>query len=296
MREKFTVALIQNCASPNTEENVADAAAMVRAAAARGAELVVTPEYFTGLDTDGATIVAPAFEERAHPALRRFTALAAELGIVLQLGSLAIRRDDGKAHNRGYLIDRHGRITARYDKICLFDVDLDGGEHYRESNTIAGGAEAVLADTPWGLLGLTICYDLRFPAIYRALAQAGARYLTVPAAFTKTTGEAHWHVLNRARAIENSAFVFAPCQCGTHAGGARSYGHSLVVAPWGEVLADGGTDIGVVTAEIDPARVDEVRAMIPAWGQKPVFELRRREKTGCTSLGVQENGEPGRIS
>lgn len=278
MSEIFTVGLIQNCASPRTEENVADAVEMVREAAARGAGLVVTPEYFTGLDTDGATIVAPAFEEQAHPALPAFTALAAELGIVLQLGSLAIKRGDGKAWNRGYLIDRDGRITARYDKICLFDVDLAGGESYRESNTIAGGGEAVLADTPWGPLGMTICYDLRFPAIYRALAQAGARYLTVPAAFTRTTGEAHWHVLNRARAIENSAFVFAPCQCGTHAGGARSYGHSLVVAPWGEVLADGGTGVGVVTAEIDPAKVDEARGMIPAWDQKPVFDLRRPDK------------------
>lgn len=275
MSETFTVGLVQNCASPRTEQNIAEAVEMVREAAARGAGLVITPEYFTGLDTDGATFVAPAFEEASHPALPVFTELAAELGIVLHLGSLAIKRGDGKAYNRGYLIDRDGRITARYNKICLFDVDLAGGESYRESNTIAGGDEAVLVDTPWGPLGLTICYDLRFPAIYRVLAQAGARYLAVPAAFTRTTGEAHWHVLNRARAIENSAFVFAPCQCGTHAGGARSYGHSLVVAPWGEILADGGTDVGVVTAGIDPDKVAEARRMIPAWGQQPAFALRR---------------------
>ncbi|MEX0923047.1 MAG: carbon-nitrogen hydrolase family protein [Rhodovibrionaceae bacterium] len=275
MSEKFTVGLIQNCATPDTGANVAETVEMTRAAAAEGAELVITPEYFTGLDTDGATIVAPAFPEEGHPALPAFTALARELGIVIQLGSLAIARGDGKNFNRGYLIGRSGKIEARYDKICLFDVDLAGGESYRESNTIAGGAEAVLAETPWGPLGMTICYDLRFPQIYRSLAQAGARYLTVPAAFTKTTGEAHWHILNRARAIENSAYVFAPCQCGTHAGGAKSFGHSLVVAPWGEVLADGGEAPGVVTAEIDPAEVEKARGMIPAWGQKPSFELGR---------------------
>ena len=275
MSESFTVGLIQNCASPDTAANVAETVEMTRAAAARGAELVITPEYFSGLDTDGATILAPAFPEEAHPALPAFTDLAKELGLVIQLGSLAIQRGDGKNFNRGYMIGRDGRIEARYDKICLFDVDLAGGESYRESETIAGGDEAVLAETPWGPLGLTICYDLRFPQIYRALAQAGARYLTVPAAFTKTTGTAHWHILNRARAIENSAYVFAPCQCGTHAGGAESYGHSLVVAPWGEVLADGGEAPGVVTAEIEPGKVEEARRMIPAWGQKPGFQLAR---------------------
>ncbi len=278
MSETFIVGLIQNCATPDTLANIAETVEMTRAAASKGAGLVIAPEYFTGLDTDGATIVAPAFAEDEHPALPAFTALAAELGIVIQLGSLAIAHGDGKASNRGYLIGRDGRITARYDKICLFDVDLANGESYRESNTIAGGSEAVLAETPWGPLGMSICYDLRFPAIYRSLAQAGACYLTVPAAFTKTTGTAHWHILNRARAIENSAYVFAPCQCGTHAGGAESYGHSLIIAPWGEVLADGGTEVGVVTAEIDPAKVTEARAMIPAWGQKPQFELRRAQR------------------
>lgn len=275
MSERFTVGLIQNCASPDTAANVAETLEMTREAAAKGAGLVITPEYFTGLDTDGASIVAPAFPEEEHPALPAFTALAAELGIVIQLGSLAIARGDGKSFNRGYMIGRDGRIEARYDKVCLFDVDLADGESYRESHSIAGGDTAVLAETPWGPLGMTICYDLRFPQIYRTLSQAGARYLTVPAAFTKTTGEVHWHILNRARAIENSAYVFAPCQCGTHAGGASSYGHSLVVAPWGEVLADGGEEPGVITAEIDPAAVEKARGMIPAWGQKPDYGLGR---------------------
>jgi predicted amidohydrolase len=166
--------------------------------------------------------------------------------------------------NRSLLIDAAGAIVARYDKIHLFDVDLDGGESYRESATVQPGDRPVLAPTPWGLMGLSICYDLRFAYLYRALAQAGALYLAIPAAFTYTTGSAHWHVLVRARAIETGCFVFAANQGGTHAEGKRTWGHSLIVDPWGRVLADGGEAVGFVTAEIDPAKVEEARSMVPA--------------------------------
>jgi len=166
--------------------------------------------------------------------------------------------------NRSLLIDSGGAIVARYDKIHLFDVDLVGGESYRESATVQAGDRPVLAPTPWGLMGLSICYDLRFAYLYRALAQAGALYLAIPAAFTHTTGSAHWHVLVRARAIETGCYVFAANQGGTHAEGKRTWGHSLNVDPWGKVLADGGEAVGFITAEIDPAEVEKARAMVPA--------------------------------
>ncbi|HTO40445.1 MAG TPA: carbon-nitrogen hydrolase family protein, partial [Rhizomicrobium sp.] len=170
---------------------------------------------------------------------------------------------ESKTANRSYLIGPKGQITARYNKIFLFDVQLPSGESYRESNTVAGGDAAVLADLPWGKLGMTVCYDLRFPQLYRGLAKAGAFMFTVPSAFTETTGKAHWHTLLRARAIENGAFVMAPAQGGLHANGRSTYGHSLIVAPWGEVLAEGGTEPGVIVADIDPAASAQARARIP---------------------------------
>jgi len=171
---------------------------------------------------------------------------------------------DAKTANRSFLIDPKGRIAARYSKIHLFDVDLPSGEKYRESNTVAGGDSATLAQTEFGKIGMTVCYDLRFPQLYRALAQNGAFLLTVPSAFTETTGKAHWHALLRARAIENGAFVVAPAQGGTHANGRKTYGHSLIVAPWGEILAEAGTEPGVIVADIDPAAATEARARVPS--------------------------------
>jgi predicted amidohydrolase len=202
--------------------------------------------------------------EAEHPAIPAFSALAAELGVWLLIGSLQIKLDAVTCANRSFLFDDCGRVVARYDKIHMFDVDLQGGESYRESKTFRPGDRAVIADTPWGKVGLTVCYDLRFAYLYRALAQAGASFLTVPSAFTVPTGQAHWHTLLRARAIETGSFVFAPAQCGGHAEGRKTYGHSLIVAPWGEVLADGGEAPGVITADIDPAKVAEARSMIPA--------------------------------
>jgi predicted amidohydrolase len=245
-------------------ENIHHTSALVREAAAQGARFIATPENTTLMAPDGGAKLDKSFSEDRDAALPRFRALAEELGVWLLIGSLAIKVSDSKTANRSFLIDPKGRIAARYDKIFLFDVDLPSGETYRESNTVAGGSRAVVADLPWGRIGLSICYDLRFPQLYRKLAQAGAAMLAVPSAFTETTGKAHWHVLLRARAIENGAFVIAPAQGGTHANGRQTYGHSLIVAPWGEVLAEAGTEPCVITAEIDPAAAMNARARVPS--------------------------------
>jgi predicted amidohydrolase len=171
---------------------------------------------------------------------------------------------DTKTANRSFLIGPDGRIAARYDKIHLFDVNLPSGETYRESNTVAPGDDAVVANLPWARVGLSVCYDLRFPQLYRTLAKAGAEILTVPSAFTETTGKAHWHVLLRARAIENACFVMAPAQGGEHANGRRTYGHSLIVGPWGDIIAEGGIDPGIVAAELDLGEIAAARGRVPA--------------------------------
>ena len=264
MPQAFKAACIQNSAGPEIGPSMAEATDLLRAAEAEGAELICLPEYFTCLQASDDLFVVGALSEEEHPGLPHYRGLAQELGVWLLLGSLAIKAGPDKVTNRSYMIDANGGIAARYDKIHMFDVDLPDGESYRESAYIEPGNEAVLADTPWGSLGMTVCYDLRFPQLYRSLAQAGASYLAVPAAFTKTTGEAHWHLLLRARAIETGCYVFAPCQYGTHGGGRETYGHSLIVDPWGRVLADGGEGAGFIIAGIDPAEVAKARAMIPS--------------------------------
>jgi predicted amidohydrolase len=263
MTDTFSAACVQNCASADMETTLAKAADLVRQAAAEGADLICLPEYFSCLEVQDGVFELGARPEPEHPALPLMGELAANLGKWILLGSLAIETGTGKIRNRSYLLDAGGAVAARYDKIHLFDVDLEGGESYRESDGIEPGPAAETAATPWGLMGLTVCYDLRFAQLYRSLAQAGAEFLTVPAAFTKTTGQAHWHVLVRARAIETGSYVLAACQCGRH-GESESYGHSLIVDPWGRVLAEGGEEPGFVLAEIDPARVAEARRMIPA--------------------------------
>lgn len=264
MTGTVTVACVQNCAGPEIGPSLEEATALVRAARAQGAELICLPEYFSCLKTSDDQFVIGALSEAEHPALPHFRDLARELGAWLLLGSLAIKAGPGKVTNRSYLVDAAGEIAARYDKLHLFDVDLADGERYRESAAVAPGSNAVVAPTPWATLGLSICYDLRFPYLYRALAQAGAQILTVPAAFARTTGQAHWHVLLRARAIETGCYVLAPCQCGTHGGGRPTYGHSLIVDPWGRVLADGGDETGIITATLDLAEVAKAQTMIPA--------------------------------
>ncbi|HTO40000.1 MAG TPA: carbon-nitrogen hydrolase family protein, partial [Rhizomicrobium sp.] len=242
----FRAACVQLRSTDDVAENIRLTTDLIRQAHGQGAQFIATPENTTLMAPDGGAKLERSFSEEQDPALPAFRALAEELSVWLLIGSLAIKVSESKTANRSYLIGPKGQITARYNKIFLFDVQLPSGESYRESNTVAGGDAAVLADLPWGKLGMTVCYDLRFPQLYRGLAKAGAFLFTVPSAFTETTGKAHWHTLLRARAIENGAFVLAPAQGGLHANGRRTYGHSLIVAPWGEILSEGGTEPGVI--------------------------------------------------
>ncbi len=253
-------------------ENLAAATKLIRQAKAEGADLIVTPECTNMMEPRRALLFEKLVAEEADASLAGFSALAAELGVWLLIGSVAVRIAPGQAANRSILFDPRGQVAARYDKIHMFDVEIPDGQSYRESKAYRPGERAVLADLPWGRLGMTVCYDMRFAHLYRALAQAGASFLSIPAAFTRFTGQAHWHILLRARAIETGCFVFAPAQCGTHAEGRETYGHSLIVAPWGEVLADGGEEPGIVLAEIDTARVEKARAMVPALCNGRPFE------------------------
>jgi len=263
MAGTFKAACVQTNSARDPAPNIRAVGEFVRQARAAGADFILLPEIVNMLEPKRALLLEKARSEADDPALAAFQALARETGAWLLAGSLVIKIADDKVANRSFLIDARGRIAARYDKIHMFDVDL-GSERYQESRTYQAGAKAVVAETPWGKLGMTVCYDLRFPHLYRALAQAGAVFLSVPSSFTRPTGKAHWHVLLRARAVENGCFVFAPAQCGEHAEGRKTYGHSLIVDPWGEVLADGGDAPGFVIAEIDPSKVDEARRKVPS--------------------------------
>ena len=266
MSDKFTAACLQLNSTDVIAENIATVSELARAARRQGADFILTPEVtsiVTRLRPD--VIRSTTFSQDEDPAVAAFGALAGELGVWLLIGSIPIRVGETQVANRSFLFDPRGRIVTTYDKIHMFDVDLPNGERYRESKAFVAGCRAVLADLPWGRLGLSVCYDIRFPHLYRSLAKAGADFLTVPAAFTKLTGEAHWHILLRARAIETGCYVFAPAQTGTHVGdGRKTFGHSLIVAPWGEVLADAGTEIGFVTADIDTALIAKARGQVPA--------------------------------
>lgn len=264
MSETFKVACIQICADNDQSENLSQAEQYCRDAHTAGADLICLPEYFAAIEISDQVTLEKAVPEADHPALQLMLSLASELNCWLQIGSLPIRVSEEQVNNRAFLINHHGEITARYNKIHLFDVDLQGGESYHESDAVDHGKEAVIAELPWGKLGMSICYDIRFPYLYRELAQAGADFLTIPAAFTQKTGEAHWHVLARARAIENGCYVFATGQNGVRHTGRATFGHSLIIDPWGEVIADAGPDEGFIIASIDPARVDEVRTMVPS--------------------------------
>ncbi|MCH8861761.1 MAG: carbon-nitrogen hydrolase family protein [Proteobacteria bacterium] len=258
------IALIQLCASADIAGNIATVSALVREAAGAGAEFVLTPENTGFMETNTRKLFNLAVAEEDDETLRALTAVAREEGIWLLLGSLAVQVGDGKLANRSFLIAPDGNIVTRYDKAHMFDVSLPGGENYHESKNYQPGSRAVVAESPWGGIGMTVCYDLRFPYLYRKLAEAGARILTVPSAFTRPTGEAHWHILLRARAIETGCFVLAPAQTGIHPSGRRTFGHSLAIDPWGRILADGGTPVGVTYAKLDLKQVDRVRRSIPS--------------------------------
>jgi predicted amidohydrolase len=261
---KLIAACVQLNSGRDFEPNIAAASALVREARDKGAAFIATPEISAMFEPKRELHLEKACEEADHPFLAAFRALAAETGAWLLIGSIAVKLGPAQLANRSFLITPKGEIAARYDKIHMFDVDLPNGETYRESALYRPGEAAVLAELPWGKLGMTVCYDLRFPYLYRALAQAGAQILTIPSAFTVPTGRAHWHVLMRARAIETGCFVLAPAQWGEHADGRKTYGHSLIVAPWGEVLADAGDGVGIILAELDLDKVADARRMVPA--------------------------------
>ena len=260
----FKAACVQLTSANEVEPNIATSSVLIRDAAGQGADLVLMPEMVSLLERNPKKMFERVVPQGDDKALKAYQALADELSIWILIGSLPILIEDGRVANRSFLLDDTGAIRAIYDKIHLFDVDLPNGERYRESKNYVPGGAAKLAETPWGKLGMSVCYDLRFPHLYRAYGQAGARYLSIPSAFTKTTGETHWHVLHRARAIENGCFVFAPAQCGKHPDGRTTFGHSLIVDPWGAVLADGGTEPGIIIAEIDPAKVDDAHGRVPS--------------------------------
>jgi predicted amidohydrolase len=262
---KFTAACVQLNSGRDIEPNIRAAGELVRRARDAGADLIMTPEVSDMIEPKRALRLEKARGEASHPMLAAFRDLARETGAHLLLGSIVLREPGvERLCNRSLLIGPQGDILARYDKIHMFDVDLPGGESYRESAVFRPGDSAVVAQLPWGSLGMTVCYDLRFPHLYRALAQSGADFLSIPAAFTMPTGKAHWHVLLQARAIENGCFVFAPAQCGEHAEGRRTYGHSLIVAPWGEILAEAADEAGLIAVEIDTARIAEARRAVPS--------------------------------
>ena len=264
MTAPFRAACLQLTSGREPAANIAAVRDLAREARDAGAQLIMTPEVTDMLEPRRAQAFEKALPEPEHRGLMALRALAEELDVWLLAGSLVVSVGPERLANRSFLIGPDGRVAASYDKIHMFDVAVADGQTYRESRAYRPGERAVLADLPWGRLGMTICYDLRFPQLYRHLAQAGADFLSIPSAFTRVTGEAHWHVLLRARAIETGCYVFAPAQCGEHAEGRQTYGHSLIVAPWGEVLADGGNEPGVVLAEIDPAAVAKARAMVPS--------------------------------
>jgi len=272
---RFVAACVQMRSGRDPLANRDAAVGLVREAAKAGAQYVQTPEMTSLVERDKARLFANVSAQEEDPTLAALREVAREHGVVVQIGSLAVRNGD-KIANRAFLIDAEGAITASYDKVHLYDVDLPNGERWRESSTYTGGACAVVAETPWAPVGVAICYDIRFPALFRAMAEAGAAILTAPACFTQQTGEAHWHVLHRARAIETGSFMISAAQGGHHEDGRDTYGHSLIVDPWGKVLADaGGNEPGIILAEIDLARVTDARARIPALLHARPFTVER---------------------
>ena len=263
----FRLACIQTNSGGNMEQNIHAIRTLVRKARDGGADLIALPEVVALVEPDRARLVATAPEEADHPACAAFCELARETGAWILGGSIAVRAGNGRVANRSLVFDPSGIVVGRYDKIHMFDVDLPDGETYRESDTYQPGTETCVVRSPWGGLGMTVCYDIRFPGLYRGLAQAGADFIAVPSAFTRQTGWAHWKVLLRARAIETGAYVFAPAQCGNHGGGRQTFGHTMIVDPWGTVLAEAGENVGIIFADIDTSKVADARRAIPSLGQ-----------------------------
>ena len=264
MARPLKVACLQTSPKPSVNSALEEALPLAKQAVSAGAQFLFLPEYCGGLMSEGSALVPPIFAENEHPFLAAFQGFDRAYGVWIMIGSIAISVPGGKIINRGFVLDAEGEIVSLYDKLHMFDIQISDTEVYRESARVAPGENSCLVVTGFAKIAHTICYDVRFPHLYRDLAKAGAEILCVPAAFTKKTGEAHWHVLNRARAIENGAYVVSPCAVGPVDGGGETYGHSLIIDPWGEVLVDGGDNHGVVTAKIDLDKVAKARGKIPS--------------------------------
>lgn len=269
---KMTVSCLQITSGDDISANIAMIERMLKEAVAAGSQFIALPEnaFYMRREAhhkdDAASYATPRYYMEDHPGVLAVKTWAKQYRVWILVGSVSVYASEAEAlpHNRSLLINPEGQLVAVYDKIHLFDVELDGGETYMESARIKPGNSMVIAPTPWGGLGMSVCYDLRFPYLYRDLATHGAKIISIPAAFAVATGKVHWHVLNRARAIENGAFVISAAQCGEHPGGRKTFGHSLIINPWGEVLADGGDQMGVVSATIDMEEVERIRKKLPS--------------------------------
>jgi predicted amidohydrolase len=275
---RFTAACLQMRSGRDLARNVEAVAAAAKEARAAGVDLLQTPEMTTIVERERDALLAVIGEDGANPELDAFREIARENALHLHVGSMAVRVGD-RAANRAYVIAPTGEVMAQYDKIHLFDVDLAGGETWRESNSYVGGGKAVVVDLPFARIGIGICYDIRFPQLYRAYGDAGAEVITAPSCFTRQTGEAHWHVLQRARAIENGAYMISAAQAGRHEDGRETYGHSIIVDPWGRILAEAGTEPGLIIAEIDIHAVAATRAKVPNLKNARAFEVAFAEPT-----------------
>lgn len=265
MGEKFKVACIQLCSDNDIEANLKKASKLIRQATEDGAKLVLTPENVVLMSEGGKDLFSKSFSQDKHPAISEFCKLAKSLNIWLLVGSITIKSENKeKLYNRSLLIDNKGNVIEHYDKIHLYDVQVEGGETHNESKHYEYGKHLKLAKTPWGKLGMTVCYDLRFPHLFRSLAQGGADFISIPSAFTKFTGQSHWEVLLRSRAIENGCYIFAPAQTGDHPKNRETYGHSMIIDPWGKILADAGEDEGYIIVEIDTEKVKHIRSSLPS--------------------------------
>lgn len=284
MSDKIRAACVQMTSGTEIAGNIEQSTALIRAAQADGAQIIGMPEVANLCQKSRRRALETAQYEENEPALKAWRSLADELDIWLLAGSMAIKIADDKLVNRAYMIGPDGAVVATYDKIHMFDVDLPNGERYRESDLFQPGDKAVLVNSPWGGIGITICYDVRFPHLYRALAKAGANMIWTSAAFTRTSGKAHWHVMQRARAIETGAWILAPAQCGDHEDGRSTYGHAVIVSPWGEVVADAGEEPGYIIADLDLARVAEARQSIPTL-------IHDRDFAMPAQLGLRATGE-----
>ena len=278
MRRPLVVACLQTCPKPTVEEAIKEAIPLAEKALEEGAQFLFLPEYSGGLKSDKGALTPPAFSEEKHMFLSTFKEFSRKNNVWLMIGSIAIKGQAGKIINRGFVIDDEGIVRSRYDKIHLFDIQISNSEIYRESSFVSPGNESVLVHTKYAIIGHSICYDIRFPHLFRDLSKAGAEILCVPAAFLRKTGQAHWHVLNRARAIENCAYVISACAVGPIPGGGESFGHSLIIGPWGEVIADGGADRGIIVANIDLDAVADIRSRIPSLTHDRLFTLKKGSK------------------